>query len=375
MGIQDRYLYPTFEAGSSRVFNICARTAQLNRMSRESDEKDPPKHLFNTRDLNLSVLVKEVRSDPGALHYTYHKPVGTKIYLPYNPDRIYDGGKSAFFDDPRIDHILLDHTGIDMSSSNAKIKEDLGMIRLLDEIPSLDPFLVKDKLRTEGIPANDFYFDISESEWRAIQTHVSNKLQPIIDFAFKDCEDLQRSRTLTFVNKLWDAKDIDSLMPIVRAFNLPVEEASGIFAAWKGIMYYDYEYSRCQGEWQSYNEWLEDGTVPLDFVEAERRELLSDLLGSVIHNFESSWYELRDVFSSYDAAYETLFVQRKDAAPFIEFMRSAVRSYWILGTKMSAINHCVSVWDTLSAHSFKRRLKYEQLFTLLDLQREIFDHS
>ena len=87
------------------------------------------------------------------------------------------------------------------------------------------------------------------------------------------------------------------------------------------------------------------------------------------------WDELREVFSSYESAYNTLFVERKDPAPFIKFMREAVRAYWILGAKMSAINHSVAVWDTLTGQNFKRRVKYEQLFELLDLQRDIFDNS
>jgi hypothetical protein len=371
MGIQDRYLYPIFDAGSSRVFNICAQTTRLTQQLRESGSAEPPAYLFNTRELNRSILVKEARTERNAANRAFRKPVGTKIYLPYNPERIYDGGKSAFFDDPRIEQILLDHTGIDINSANDKIKADLGLIRLLDEIPSLDPFLVKDKLRIEGIKANEAYFDISETEWLAIQTFVSDKLKPIVDFAFKDSDDVQRGRTLTFVNKLWDTKDIQALMPIVKAFNLPADEASGIFAAWKGIMYYDYEYARYQSQWHAYNEWLENGTVPLDFVDPERKELLLDLQSHVIENFESSWNELKTVFAAYEEAYKDLFVDRKDPGPFIAFMRDAVRSYWILGTRMSAINHCISVWDTLTAHSFKRRLKFDQLFSLLDLQREI----
>jgi len=374
MGIQDRYLYPSLDGSASRIFNICARTAKLLQMARENRD-DSPQLLFNTRVLNQSILIKEARTDRKSQRYHFRTTVGTKIYLPYNPDRLYDGGKSAFFDDPSIERILLDHAGIDVNSASDKIKKDLSIVRLLDEIPSLDPFLVKDKLRIEGIKANEFYFDISEQEWARIQTHVAAKLKPIVDFAFRDSEELQRGRTLTFINKLWDTKDTKTLMPIVEAFNLPVDEASGIFAAWKGVMYYDYEYDRCKGSWQSYKDWLENDAIPIDFVDQERKQLLVELLKDVSGKFNAAWKELREVFESYESAYNLLFVERKDPAPFIKFMREAVRAYWILGAKMSAINHSVSVWETLTAHSFKRRVKYEQLFELLDLQRDIFDNA
>ena len=375
MGIQDRTIIPSFDAGSSRVFNICLRSAQLVQAMREEGDESKPDFLFNTQELNQSVLVKEVRTDRKGVRYRFANAVGTKLYIPYNPEKLYEGGKSAFLDDPAIERILRDHAGIDISSPNAAVKADLNIIRLLDEIPSLDPFLVKDKLRVEGVKANEFYFEISEAEWSAIQNHVSLKLKPIIDFAFQDSEELQRGRTMTFVNKLWDTKDISALTPIIEAFNLPLSEASGIFAAWKGIMYYDYEYSRCQPSWRAFAEWLEHDAVPLDFVDLERKQHLIELIVGVHTRFEAASAELREIFSSYESAYNTLFVERKDAGPFIDFMSKAVRAYWILGTKLSAINHCVTVWETLTAHSFKRRIKYDELMELLDLQRGIFDHS
>lgn len=375
MSSPTKYLFPSLEGGSSRIFNICARSAQLVDAMREDGDDSEPKFLFNTQELNQSILVKEVRTDRKNARYQYANTVGTKLYLPYNPARPYEGGKSAFLDDPRIQDILLDHAGIDTGSRSAKVKADLAIIRLLDEIPSLDPFLVKDKLRVEGVEANEFYFEISDEEWHAIKAHVSDMLKPVIDFAFQDSEEMQRGRTMALIAKLWDTKDITALKPIIAAFNLPPDEAKGIFAAWKGVMYYDYEYNRCQSDWRVYGAWLEQDAVPLDFVEPERKQHLLDLIENVRTQYSAAKTELQEIFSSYESAYETLFVERKDSAPFIDFMRKAVRAYWILGTKLSAINHCVTVWEIMTARSFKRRLKFEQLFELLELQREIFDNS
>ncbi len=373
MAIRDSYLFPTLETGSSRVFNVCSRSAELSRLIANSAEEAEPGFLFHSRELNNVILVKEARPSRKSSRYHFDHSIGTKLYFPYNCARIYDGGKSAFIDDPQIRRMLKHHAGLDFDEKSEDADRDLSLIRLLEELPSLDPFLVKDKLDIEGIHAHEIYFQISDTEWKAIQAHVSEKLKPIIAFAFPDSEDLQKGRTLFLMKKLWNTKDIDTLMPIMDAFDLPREEASKIFSAWKGIMYYDFEYNRCLPSWRQNIEWMGQDAVPTDFVDPERRALLRELTDSVRGQYKEFWHELRDIFSSYEDAYEKLFVLRQEPGPFVEFMRTAVKTYWILGSRMSAINHSAIVWDILTSGTFKRRLNYDQLYNLLEMQHEIFD--
>ncbi len=373
MAIRDSYLFPTLEAGSSRVFNVCLRTAQLSRSRTNGADAAETDFLFLTRELNNVIFVKEARPSRKSSRYHYDQPIGTKLYFPYNCGRIYDGGKSVFIDDPQIRRILNHHAGLDIDDNSEDADRDLNLIRLLEELPSLEPFLVKDKLDIEGISANEVYFQISESEWKAIQTHVSEKLQPIISFAFPDSKDREKGRTRFLMKKLWNTKDIDALMPIMDAFNLPREEAGKIFSAWKGIMYYDFEYNRSLPNWRKNIAWMQQDAVPTDFVDREQRELLRELMDSVRGQYKEFWQDLQDIFSSYEEAYDKLFVLRQEPGPFIEFMRDAVKTYWILGSRMSAINHSAIVWDILTSGTFKRRIGYDQLYNLFEMQREIFN--
>jgi hypothetical protein len=108
-------------------------------------------------------------------------------------------------------------------------------------------------------------------------------------------------------------------------------------------------------------------------VAPEHRALLKELSNSVRQQYKEFWQDLRDIFSSYEEAYDKLFVHRQDPGPFVEFMRGAVKTYWILGSRMSAINHSAIVWDILTSNFYKRRLKYEQLYNIFEMQHEIFD--
>jgi hypothetical protein len=373
MGMRDSYLFPTLEAGSTRVFNVCHATQTLERAIKRGKKKQDATPLFHTRELNRAILVKEARPNPATSRYKVRKSVGTKLYLPYNIDNIYEGGKSVFIDDPLIEAILRDHAGLNLDTGGAEAEADYEILKLMEDIPSLDPFLVKDKLEIEGHKVNDHYFELASGEWDDIKKHVSEKLQPIINFAFPDADSAEDARASTLVNKLWSTKDFASLQPIIEAFGLPMEEAGSIFAAWKGILYYDYECTRSRDDWEACHAWLKLGAHPVDFVDRNRMELLTSMRQLVTQQFDEIWRELEAVFAAYYDAYEKLFVKRENAAPFVDFMRNAVQSYWVLGPRMSLINHSVTVWDILTGDHAGRRLKFEPLYTLLDIQHGILD--
>ncbi len=373
--MQESYLFPTLEAGSGRVFNICAKTAELIGENGGGDTEFQPDLLFHNRALNHVIMVKEARPHREILRFDYNTVVGTKLYLPYEITKVYDGGKSAFVDDPSFDRILVDHFGLGFDIGDEKDKLDLDLIRMLDRLPSLDPFLIKDRVKTEGLTVNEAYFQIPEAEWEQIRTYVSDKLKPIITFAFPDSEATDVRRTNALVNKLWNTKDISELQPVVAAFGLPESEASEIFSAWKGVLYYEFEYNRCLPQWTRNFEWMKDGAKPTDLVDADARAYLIELSNAVRGYYRDAWQEIAEIFSAYNESYEKLFVHRSDAAPFIDFMRDAVRIYWILGSRISALNHSVAIWDILTANRFRRQMKHEMLCELFDLQLDLFRKS
>jgi len=45
-------------------------------------------------------------------------------------------------------------------------------------------------------------------------------------------------------DKIWEAKDRVALEPLIRAFRFPSDDAMSIFASWKGINFYTFEYYR-----------------------------------------------------------------------------------------------------------------------------------
>lgn len=375
MSMRDSYLYPTLEAGSSRVFNLSRRTSELLRRAKSDDQAAQLDKIFKSDALNNSIVVKEARPNIKIVCRKLRHPVGTKIYFPYDLENIYDGGRSVFVDDTKINLTLEENFGMKNSENNDDFDKDIFVLNTLDNLPSLDPFLIKDKFQIERIKADDIYFDISETEWKSIRSYVSNKLKPIIEFAFQDTEELERGRTQILLDKLWNTKDIAELMPIIRAFGIPDDEASGIFSAWKGIMYYDYEYNRCLPDWKEYIHWLQCDAQAVGFVDARGRAMIESAVTVVRDDLRDYWGQLKLILAEYDDAYDLLFVKRENPEKFVAFMKAAMKKYWQLGTIISSINHCVAVWRVITSAAFNNQLKHEQLFNLLEMQRIILSKS
>src|SRR6202008_3205750 len=89
-------------------------------------------------------------------------PIASKLYVPYNAADIYEGGRSIFFHSPNLLQVFHEQFGVDNSfASAADLDHDLRIFQILDELPSLDGFLMHDALVLEGIEANEAYFDVS----------------------------------------------------------------------------------------------------------------------------------------------------------------------------------------------------------------------
>ena len=369
--MRDSYLYPTLQTGASRVFNVCKRTLDLQRADDGEETASDIDYFFKVPELNKSIILKEARTNKKTVMYNFQNPIGTKIYFPFDCDKIYDGGKSLFSDDPQLMPMLRDHAGLDPERREEDTARDLALLSILQDIPALDPFLIKDKVQIEGLKVNEAYLDITHENWVRICKHVSGKLSPIIKFVFEDADGLNDRRAANLLSKLWNTKDIDALMPIVKTFRLPVEEASQIFASWKGVMYFEYVYERSLPGWKEYAKWLKHDVQCVDHIDRNQKALLKSVYGLVSEEIGTNWIELRKIFEKYDNAYDLLFIKRETPGPFIEFMKDAVETYWFLGTKLSVISHCVSVWKILTPKEGTENFTYDKLYNLLETQNRI----
>jgi hypothetical protein len=295
------------------------------------------------------------------------KAVGTKLYFPYNSDDIYEGGRSIFYASPHILQALHEQFGLgsDRVSADA-VEHDFQLLQVLDELPSLDGFLMSDGLRINSIAANELYFEVPDDERQAIHAHITDKLRPLVQAAFGSQESMA-DQVSNLVTKIWEAKDEVALGPLIKACRFPQEEALAIFSAWKGILFYTYEYERTKQKQLELAVWLRDNAVPNKFAMLTEIERIRHLRRKTIQQFRLHWTAVEEIARTYQTLYTRFLTAADGVAGFIDFLRGARQIYWRMGDSLSKLGHAVNCWSISTKASSDKQLPPDKLHSLLEV--------
>jgi hypothetical protein len=347
------------DLGSSRVFNCNDKSRKLM----AENPSAPP--LFKLAKMHGMVVVKQVmpvdpRRAPDA------PVIGTKIYIPYNRDDVYEGGRSVFLSDPHMFTVLNEVLGLQGAGiAEADLQYDLKILGIFDRLPSLDGFLMRDALELEGITADEQYFEVTDAERAAIQEFVRHKFEPLVRAACVEQASLSVKVT-QLIDKIWEAKDKQALDPLIRSFRFPEDEALAIFAAWKGINFYSYEYNRTKPMREQLALWLRDKSTPTNFVSRNEGDALTSRRRRAIDRLRAHWNVVESITREYDMLYSRFLSSRDGIAAFLAFLRRSNTIYWSMGDSLSKISHAFNCWNALTTGHEERRLNADRLGSMLD---------
>jgi hypothetical protein len=364
MASGSRYLRPMLNAGSSRVFNC---NDVVRKLKSRPDEEKP--YFFETPALHHLVVMKE------ALRYDEPRhpkglAVATKLYVPYNAADIYEGGRSIFLHSPNLLQVLHEQFGVEHSPAGSEaLDHDLGIFQVLDELPSLDGFLMHDALALDDIEVNDTYFDVSPEERVAIHEFIRGKMEPLVRAAYGGKTPLAQ-KVAQLIDAIWEAKDYAALEPLVLAFRFPADEALAIFNAWKGINFYAFEYHQGRKRREALAQWLRDDALPKNLVPRQVMQIAEPIRRETVERLRTHWVEVDTTLKQYEKLYGE-FVESANPGPFIGFLRGAKSIYWQLGDSLSKIDHAINCWDIWTGSKPGRHLPHDQLEAILELLKKI----
>ena len=147
-----RSLVSLSRASSNRVLNLIA-IADAN--------LENPRHktapLFESKILNASIIVKHrLRADEMDL-FEQRRATATKIIIPFQKTDLRMGGKALFVGQRGFEDLLFE---VGNYKHFEDMKRDRYVANLIDGVPSLDPFLLREQLRCGDIVADASYFAI-----------------------------------------------------------------------------------------------------------------------------------------------------------------------------------------------------------------------
>jgi len=316
---------------TSRVLNLALVAAQHGR-----DPEYLARPFFRSRTLNTCILVKHrVRPDERFV-FDYPPTTATKIILPFAASDLTLGARSMFVGQRNWREMLRD-----LCEDTPDIVRDMKLLTVIERLPSLDPFLLREQLKRHGFSVGRCYFALSPGDSERMQAFVSNEIAKLIDLAFVGREgggDVAR-----MVQILLSSEVDERLDPLRVTLGLEGEAyREGIFS-WKGFLYYKWVLAEL---WPKVDRVL--GELRTLRVSGERKEPdLARYVEAARRRLETAIAQHRkDVVETlrfYDRAFAELTDNGRPAA-FREFLVKAPAMFTTLGERIGAVSHIASFW-------------------------------
>ncbi len=294
------------------------------------------------------------------------RPIETAIYVPYDSEQIGAGGYGIYLRQREFERLLKDHVGIDFETKSEAFERDVAILRLIDSVPSLDPFLLKSALLKYSADIHPAYFAISESEEESIKSLIASKVNPIVARALglKDVADVNE-RSQRFLQALWDPSMPEAKL-FVSAFGISGDQATLIFEGWKGVTFYEHTFTRNLHQVAGVLRWLtSNDATPLDIREFKHYKDQQDMFRqAVVKKLRNLISNVNGIFAEYTECHGQ-FLHGGDAKPFRNFLAGVYRRYWVLGYCSMAVLHTCNIHERFMREAIQNRLRFEQIEDML----------
>lgn len=222
---------------TSRVLNLIAlEKTILGQASAFASPQQPAPRFFRNERLNRAIFLKH-NIRPGEAHL-FEMPghVETKIMIPFDGSRFELGARSFFIGELGYIEVLRSFLKLDPDAEDEDTRRDLKVLDTLKNIPSFDPFVLRESLRCADIQVDPRFFSASYNEMKGATETVYADIKPLIESALgkKATEqDLER-----FVEQVWNVDDSTSSNLFFETLKIPRSEWPDIVFAWKALLFY-----------------------------------------------------------------------------------------------------------------------------------------
>ncbi|HEX4269764.1 MAG TPA: hypothetical protein VHZ32_00185 [Rhizomicrobium sp.] len=340
-------------ASTSRVLNLLAITR-----SHGENKEFIANAMFSSPMLNNAIILKHrLRADEVDLMQS-SRCIGTKVIIPFEKTDLRSGGKSLIVGQKGYEEMLREagHYG-----ERYDFDHDVKVLRLLDQIPSLDPFLLREHLRTNDVYPDAHYFEISDADQKRMFEYAAAEIRRLTNMAVTPGSSGKRTSDATtrMVSALLSTEVDEKLEPLRTTLQLqPGEFREGVFS-WRGFIYY---------KWSLVDFWPDlvralsqlKTIVPLRTMDIEQRAYITQAKQTILTGAKKGSNDIKNIIRVYDNAYDTLIAER-DPRKFREFLLGAPALFLEIGEKMGALSHITSFWKYRFPEGAPRSVDCEEL--------------
>lgn len=318
---------------SSRVLNLVSVWTQSGHLPEYYDQP-----LFENRRLNRALILKHrLRINEQDL-FENPNHVGTKILLPIDDRDWKLGGRFVFVGQKDYLTVLSNTFGESIIYS----PRDREILEIIANVPSLDPFLLKEILAKNSIVVSPCYFEISKSDNQAMNAFLKTEIAKLVKQLSLSNENIH-IYTEKLVNKIMSGRVDDGLEHLSRAINLPEEDfADGIFA-WRGFLYYKWTHENVSKRIVPVMNSIMN-LKPLGFMPESKKIQLKNSKIGLRKDIIESIIEIRNTLSIYDDSYKSLVIGNNPIV-FRNFLISAPSLFINLGRQLGMMNYICNFWN------------------------------
>ena len=162
---------------TARVLNLAL---VFERFGQSEDFLERP--LFRNHKLNRALILKHaVRVHERGL-FERPEPHTTKIVFPFSATELGIGGTSAMVGERKFTQLLRKAVGAEGDKDD--FEADCELLTLLHELPSFDPFLLREQLKRAGHQPARCFFDVSDADVASMLVFVQAAIAPLVGAAF-----------------------------------------------------------------------------------------------------------------------------------------------------------------------------------------------
>ena len=318
-------------ASTSRVLNLSQ--VYLN-ASKDKDYGLKP--FFRDRRLNTCILIKHTLRANELDLFPRVRRTATKVILPFDPKDLRLGGSSIFVGQTGFEAFCRNFLAVE---GDIRTNSDVQLLGLLDSIPSLDPFLVRELLSRNGYRPAPCYLKISASDIQKMIGFANSEIERLVKKAFGEA---MNSQSIKLAGKILSDELDKELVPLKLTLRLSDSEFSDGIFSWRGFLYFKWRYLELQEEMRQVIQGLAS-YQPAGQADPGIPEFLNEVRPRLSRQIAQAILAVGRTLSVYDRAYGAL-IDKSDPAPFRQFLLDGPSLFYQLGESIAILGHISSFW-------------------------------
>lgn len=348
-------------AESSRLLNLSRIHMRWGQFEGHAERP-----LFENKILNRAIIMKYTPRPGELLEYAERRIKSTKILFPLDRNDLSLGSFSGLVGQKDFSRIMSRH----LDGSDRLSDRDERVLGLIDQLPTLDPFLLYALLKSNGLDVSQVYFQLSEADRQAIQLEMAQAFTPLVMLCFPDGR-YETEAVKTFIDKILNFEESVEIDSLRAAFKLSPELFSVAMFAWRGIIYYKWKTASLHAALDIATSKLEamklvepGGATAVGRAERSRSKILKMAA--------TASARVQEINARYDAAFAD-FIELRQADHFRQFLISAPSLFLICGQSMAIIEHIINFIEVRPAPNPREPGAHAQTLTemLGELEREL----